>query len=171
MNKIIYFFLLYSLLLNSLNAKEPTLAILLSIDSNSFQRFNIEKNNFICRPYGILTLEELLEKSENGSKCKETIENFYKKHPDLKYFTYGILKRQQMYHVEFRENKCLLYAQGQKTLSELLLEKGLAMSKPTFKDEEFKYSFEKAQANAKFLKLGMWNEPIEKECAKELTKE
>ncbi|MCX6051206.1 MAG: thermonuclease family protein [Campylobacterales bacterium] len=147
------------------------MAILLSIDSNSLQRFNIEKNNFICRPYGILTLESLLENSENGSKCKETIESFYKKHPDLKYFTYGILKSQQMYHVEFRESRCLIYAQGQKTLSELLLEKGLAMNKSTFKDEEFRYSFEKAQASAKFLKLGMWNEPVEKECAKELTKE
>ena len=76
-----------------------------------------------------------------------------------------------MYHIEFRESKCLIYAQGQKTLSEFLLEKGLAMNKPAFKDEEFRYSFEKAQANAKFLKLGMWNEPVEKECAKELSKE
>ncbi len=171
MNKIIFLFFLYTFFIHSLGANEPTLAILKSIDSNSRQSFNIQKYNFYCEPYGVKSLENMQSISESGSKCKESIESFYKKNPDLKYFTDEILKTEQLYHIEWRENRCVLYAQGEKTLSELLLENGLAVNKRTFKDEEFKFLYEKAEQNAKFLKRGMWNGTIQKDCATEINKD
>lgn len=171
MNKIINFFILSFLFFNSLNAQEPTMAILSNIDSNSRQKFHIETYNFYCEPYGVIGLEKMYEAAQNGSKCKESITLFYKKHPDLKYFTQGLLKTEQMYHIEFKEKKCILYAKGQKTLAELLLESGLAVNKRTFKDEEFKFTYEKAQTNAKLLQKGMWSDSIERDCAGEMSQD
>ncbi|MCX6076940.1 MAG: hypothetical protein NTW78_08670 [Campylobacterales bacterium] len=171
MQKIIYSFILYFLCVNSLDAQEPTMAILKSIATNSRQDFNIQNYDFYCEPYGVISLEKMYSNSQNGSKCRESIDGFYKKHPDLKYFTQGILKTEQMYHVEFKDMKCVIYARGQKSLSELLLENGLAVNKRTFNDEEFNFIFKKAEINAKLLKRGMWSEKIDKECATELSKD
>jgi hypothetical protein len=156
---------------NFLDAEEPTMAILKSISTNSKQNFNIQNYDFYCEPYGVVSLEKMHDNSGNGSKCRESIDGFYKKHPDLKYFTQGILKPEQMYHIEFKEKMCVIYARGQKSLSELLLENGLAVNKRTFNDEEFNFIFKKAETNAKLLKRGSWSEEIDKECAIELSKD
>ena len=75
-----------------------------------------------------------------------------------------------MYHIEFKNQECILYALGEKTLSELLLENGLAVCKPIFRDEEFKYLFYKAQLKAKTNKYGMWKENFINDCIAELYK-
>ena len=144
------------------------MAILKNITTNSRQEFNIKNYNFYCEPYGITTLERMYENAQNGSKCRESIDSFYRKNPDLKYFTDGILKTEQMYHIEFKDKMCVIYARGQKSLSELLLENGLAVNKRILNDEEFNFTFKKAESNAKLLKRGMWSEKIDKECATEL---
>lgn len=168
MRKIICLPLLYIFLAHSLSAKEPTMAILTNIITNSTQKFNIGNYNFYCEPYGVISLEKLYARSAPESKCRESIVGFYNRHPDLKYFTQEVMKVMQMYHLEFKEKQCIIYARGQKTLSELLLENGLALIKPNFDDEEFRYLFYKAQLNAKISKSGMWSEQIDKDCVSEL---
>jgi hypothetical protein len=140
------------------------MAILNNVISNETQKFSIGNYSFICEPYGILTLEKLYSHSKINSTCQDKIKNFYKKHPNLRYFSDSILHIRQMYHVEFKTTECVVYARGQKTLSEILLEEGLALREELFNDEEFNYLFLKAQKRAKFNKKGVWEEDILSEC-------
>ena len=168
MLKKIIFFVIYVCLTTFLNAREPFVAVLFNVVSNETQLFNSGGYDFCCKPYGILTLETLHSNSKSGSLCQKKIEIFYKKNPDLKYFTYKILNYKQRYHIEFKDKKCVLYAKGEVSLSELLLKEGLAVQKPLFKDEEFGYIFFQAQQKAKFEKKGLWNDKILESCMKEL---
>jgi endonuclease YncB( thermonuclease family) len=85
-------------------------------------------------------------------------------------FIYDLLATEQSYHYEIRDNECILYARGKKTLSEILIDKGLAMKKPFLKDDEFFGSFYRAESYAKRNKLGMWNGRVMIDCAGQLYK-
>ncbi len=171
MRKIIFFIFLHILIFTTLKAKEPTLGILMNVISNDTQKFGIDNYSFYCTPYGVVTLERLYSSSEKESICQQSIVGFYKKNPTLKYFTDGILEVRQTYHLELKDKRCILYAQGEITLAEQLLKKGLAVVKPQFKDEEFIYSYQKAEFKAKAEKIGMWNSKILKNCISELSKQ
>ena len=162
--------LLSSLLLSfSLDAKEPLLGKLTSVNSNEMQSFNISKLNLTCSPYGVLTLERLYEISADNLVCREMIISIYAKYPDLRYFAQRLLKVQQRYHIRPKEGaECVLYAKGQMTLSELLLAEGLGLVKPNFDDEEFRDDFNVAQRRARLDKKGLWTEDIFEICAAKL---
>ena len=163
-------FILYIFLCISLDAKEPVLAVLNNSISNQVQIFGIGKYTFECRPYGLITLEKIYETSKTKSMCRNSIDNFYKKNPKSKFYVDSLLEYKQLYHVEIKDTTCILYAKGQMTLSEILLAKGLAVLKPTFKDEEFDSSFTLAQRKAKMDKKGLWKEKIFSSCAEEIYK-
>ena len=147
-----------------LEAKEPNLAILKNIDSNDFQRFSIKNSSFTCEPYGVLTLEEIYKKSKKDSVCRKNIEKFYLQNRDLLYYSESFLKVGQTYHIEFKSSKCIVYAQGQTTLSQLLLRKGLGVKKLRFKDEEFDALFSDSENSAKATKKGLWRSDIRRSC-------
>ena len=163
-------FLSFFIFLTSLYATEPTLAKLVNIDSNNVQKYSIGNYTFYCRPYGVLTLDKLYDVSGLKSKCKEKIKVYYSQHPQDYYFAQNLFKRGQWYHIEFKKNTCVVYAQGQYTYSELLLEKGLAVRKPSFTDREFKASFYKAQNIAKDTNKGIWKDDITQNCIAEIYK-
>ncbi|EDZ61412.1 hypothetical protein CBGD1_2479 [Sulfurimonas gotlandica GD1] len=163
-------FIFYILLSLSLDAKEPVLAILNNTVSNEVQTFSIGSYTFECRPYGILSLEKLYETAKQGSICQNSIDEFYKKNPKLKYYADGLLEHKQQYHVEIKDSECILYAKGQMTLSELLLVEGLAIKKPMFKDEEFESYYTLAQRKAKIDRKGLWGENIFNSCIEEMYK-
>ena len=168
MNKTIYFLILISIFVLSSFAKEPTLAKLNSVFSNGIVKFSISQNTFICRTYGVITVDELYMKAQKGSTCKKSIDKFYRKNPLLKYYTASLLKLNQYYHVEFKNNRCIIYAKGLNTLSEILLIHGLGVKKVTFDDEEFKYNFLQAQEDAKENNLGMHKNKIPDKCIEEI---
>jgi hypothetical protein len=153
-----------------LMAKEPTLATLKNIDSNSKQTFMLSNVNFTCRAYGVLGLEELLQNSKLESSCKKSIEEFYKKDPKIKYYTQKQLHPMQMYHIELREKECILFAHGEVTLSELLLHQGAALLRPAFKDKEYSGYYKTAQRDAKMQKKGVWSSEVIRNCVAELYK-
>jgi len=157
-------------LLTQLHASQHQLAILSNITSNSTQEFSISGYRFRCLPYGVIALEELSYNTNLDSICQKDIQKFYLKNPILEQFAQKKLKYMQMYKIEFKESRCILYAQGQKSYSELLLENGLAVLKPIFLDDEFRYSFFKAQENAKLLKKGIWKNEIMHKCIESLYK-
>ncbi|WP_321778045.1 thermonuclease family protein [Sulfurimonas sp.] len=144
------------------------LARLENIISNEKQKFGLDNYTFKCNLYGVLALETLYNKSKTNSLCQKSIDAFYKKYPKKKYFTYNILKYKQLYHIENKKTGCVIYAKGQVTLAELLLNEGLAIKKPIFKDEEFEYYYTAAQKKAKMQKKGLWNEDIFTSCVAEL---
>ncbi len=160
-----YIFISLFFILNiSIYAKEPTLAILRSVQSNEYQKFSIGMYEFICRPYGVLTLQQLHKKADTNSSCQKAIEVFFKKNPLDKYYAQNLLKQSQTYHVEFKDSMCVLYASGKMSMSELLLKKGLALNILDFEDKEFKHSFKNAQNYAKNKKVGLFKEKIQEKC-------
>ena len=169
MYKLLMIFILFFGL--KLFAYEPILAILHSINGNGAQSFSFKQTHFTCRPYGVDTLEKLYLTSAENSECRDELKNFYKMNPELKYFSYSQLKVMQMYHLEFIEDGCILYAKGQKSLSELLLREGLAYIKPDFENDEFGAVFKKAQESAIINKRGVWQDNIVKVCTIQTYKE
>ena len=166
--QILLFLILFTFVLD---AKEPLLGILTSVNSNQSQSFNISKYNLACQPYGVLTLERLYEVSHDNLVCKQMIRSIYAKNPELKYFAQRLLEVQQRYHIVPKEKgECILYAKGQMTLSELLLANGLALLKPLFDDAEFKDDFNMAQRKARLEKKGLWMEDILEICVAKLYK-
>ena len=164
--KSFLFFVL--LFFSSVYAKEPLIARLQHIYSNSTLRFQVEQTQFVCKTYGVVSLDELLERSTSGSNCKKAIETFYKRNENLRYFAFNHLFEHQMYHLSLKkQNRCLVYAQGEYTYSEMLLESGLGFMQNNFKDKEWKYSFTKAEKNAKIAKKGVWNTTLFSKCIKE----
>jgi hypothetical protein len=162
--------ILYTFLATGLCAKEHLLAILNTAVSNEIQKFGIGNYTFECRAYGVVVLETLYNSSKVGSRCQKSIDKFYIKNPKLKYYVDSILKYKQKYHIEIKNRECIIYANSQITLSELLLKEGLALKKPKFKDEEFYFYFSLAQRKAKIEKKGLWNEKILTNCIEELNK-
>ncbi|WP_373035934.1 hypothetical protein [Sulfurimonas sp.] len=162
--------IIYLCVTGTLIAKEPLLAMLDNTFSNEVQKFGVGNYTFECKPYGILTLEKLYSAAKEGSSCQTAIDEFYTKKPKLKYYSDMILERKQRYHIEIKDTECIIYAKGQVTLSELLLNEGLAIKRPTLKDEEFDEYFTLAQRKAKIEKKGLWGEKIFSSCIEELYK-
>lgn len=170
MSKILLHIAFLSLFVSLSFAKEPTLATLRSVSTNEFQKFSIGLYEFICRPYGVITVDELYNRAEFNSECKKNIQEFYLQNPMSKYFTQNLLKNRQLYHIEFKEEKCILYAKGKMTMSELLVKNGLALKNPLVKSEEFEYSLIQAQIYAKENKIGLFKNNISDKCISELNK-
>ncbi len=168
MNKILFFLMITNFYILHLFAYEPTLAMLQTVYSNSNQKFSLRQSHFMCKAYGVISVDELYQESKQNSACKKGIDAFYRQNPRAKYYSARLLKLRQMYHVEFKNNRCIIYAKGLNTLSELLLAQGLAIKKTIFKDEEFNQVFEKAQIEAKENNLGMYKNKIKYKCIAEL---
>lgn len=171
MHKIIYFLIIHILISMNVSAKEPDMAILNNVYSNTAQLFSIGNYSFHCEPYGVITLDSLYNNKSINSSCKKSIENIYKKQPYLRYFTDELLSIKQNYHIEFNDNKCTLYVRGQITLSELLLKEGLVLLEPSFMDKEYIYVYNKAQKQAKVNKKGIWSDRTLAICISEMSKD
>ncbi|WP_345994071.1 thermonuclease family protein [Sulfurimonas sp. HSL-1716] len=154
----------------TLNAQSIQIAELRSVYSNDMQKFSIKMNSFICEPYGVVTLEEILADKNTIPICKKRIEEYFSKNPVQKYFIQMNLHLRQNYHIEFKDKRCLVYAFGQKTISEALLEQGLAIKKPSLKDDEFGYLFLRAQTRAKNRNSGIWSDKTLQSCVKSFYK-
>jgi len=151
-------------------ASEPFVATLDAVISNKIQLFHSGNYDFYCEAYGVLDVEDILSHSLKNEVCMVAVLDLYTKNLNLKYFTENFLHIQQNYVVELKKNGCVLYASGQKTLSEVLLENGLAIKPMNFKDKEFRYSFLKAQRKAEFEKKGIWRDTIKGKCLGEFIK-
>lgn len=168
MNKI--FSLIILGLLSFLMAKEPTLAILQSVNSNTQQLFKISNTTFLCKSYAIVGVDALAIDDKLNATCKSKIARVYLQNPSVKYYAQKKLKVMQRYHIEFIEDECLLFASGQITLSEMLLREGLAVLKPDFKNREYFGVYRKAQENAKLEKKGIWKDDTAVDCIAEIYK-
>lgn len=164
MYKIISVFFLQLFMFLNCEAMEPTLGMLRAVQSNAVQKFSFVNTHFTCKAYGIISLEELYHNKETNDVCKSKIKRFYQKNPHLQYYSATLLDVKQLYHLKFRERKCIVYAQGEMTLSEILIKNGLALVKPMFMDKEFRYLYKKAQKNAKLNKKGIWGDETLSEC-------
>jgi archaeosine-15-forming tRNA-guanine transglycosylase len=160
-------FLILIFLFTSLYAQEKESARLQTVLSNGEMVFYLRSVDsfYLCKPYGVVTLEDLYERSSNEQVCKKTVTEFYNKKRDLRYFTLNHLKEQQYYNIEIKKDgRCVINSDGMVSLSEKLLQKGVAMVKPNLKDKEYNYLFQTAQKNAQFQKKGLWSSTIKHDC-------
>ncbi|MBU0631884.1 hypothetical protein KKA17_04495 [bacterium] len=158
--KTIYIFIFFY----ALNIQAIDIAELKKVYSNDMQEFSIGMNSFTCKPYGVVTLEQALANKDLMPACKQRIENYLSANPLKKYFIQMGLHVRQNYHIEFKNTKCAVYAYGEKTLSEALLEQGLAIKEANFNDDEFRYLFVKAQNRAKNSHAGVWSDADLQSC-------
>jgi endonuclease YncB( thermonuclease family) len=166
MYKLFNIFIFLFIFTQTLIAKEPTLATLVNVVSNDVIEFVYENNKFSCLAYGVITIDEIYRKTDKDSNCKKSIEKFYNKNKYLIYYTNSKMKVYQLYPVIFKkDNRCIVNIAGEKTLSEFLLEKGLAVKKLLFEDKEYAYYFYQAEQKAKTNEEGIWKENIARECA------
>ena len=168
MNKILYFPLIIKLFSTLIFAREPSLATLQVVYSNSNQMFSIKQHQFLCSAYGIISIDALYNEAKLDSTCRTSIEEFYLQNPRDKYYSSNMFDLRQTYHVEYKKGKCIVYIKGLNTLSELLLANGLAVKETSFNDEEFNDVFIEAQTQAKENNLGMYKNKIKYKCIAEL---
>ncbi len=164
--KIMYkLFLIFIVLGISLYAQD-SLALLKKVQNNSALYMSYKQQNFVCKPYGIETVEELLERSDVNSSCKNFLNEFRKQHPKEKVFAAYFLHKQQLYSVSDIKQRCLLHLSTGYSYSEALLEKGYARVLPdyTFTDVILKYRFTRAVKRAKINKAGLWSDMKVRDC-------
>jgi len=169
-NKILVLCVLYLFINTGAVASEPTLASLVNVISNDIQRFKINNYQFNCEPYGIITLEELYKESSFDTVCKKSIYEYFTKRPDLTYFVAKKMHTFQLYNIKVMGEKCIVNIDGEKSLSEVLLEEGLAVRKPLLRNEEYHYYFYKSELKAKISRKGIWESNIMKECIADIYK-
>jgi hypothetical protein len=89
---------------------------------------------------------------------------FIAEHPEYHYFSQTYLKRYQQYHLDILDSQCLLYAQGRKSLSELLLENGLAVRDEMKRNIILDYKFQRSVTRAQREKKGIYSDAILRNC-------
>ena len=152
----------------TLDAKEPTILMLKNSHGNFLQEFQVAPHySFSCKPYGIKTLEELLNSKTNDQKCQKNLEIFYIKHPKLSNLHHKYLHKKSFYHVEYENRSCLVYAKGQVTFSEILLKEGMALVDRDLKNKILKPKFVDIEQNAKDKKKGFFADSELMNCINE----
>ena len=133
--------------------------------------FRYKQARYHCTPYGVWTLDRVMRNSDITPTCKKALENFIVHNPKLHHFTKYIMHLEQGYRVEFRNKECIIYLGSKQTLSEALLQVGVAIEQPRFSDEEFRYRFYQALRAAKVNKRGIWSDAKLQSCMSEFFKE
>lgn len=155
--------LLFVVFLVNVNA-QSLVSLLKSIENNHTLHMSYRQQAFVCTPYGIETVSELLLRTDLNSSCFQYIRDFRESNPQEKFFAATTLHIEQQYSVEAVETLCLLHLSSGHSYSEALLEKGYALISPQLKDTELLYRFEKAQLRAKIKKEGIWSDEKIRGC-------
>ncbi len=153
-----------------LDATEPKIMILDRIHNNGEYTFRYRQSLYVCKPYGVWTLDMVYTKQGMGKVCKKALKRFIISNPKLHNFAKYRLHREQSYHVERKKNGCVIFLAGKKTFSEELLSAGLAIKEPFFNDEECNVYFHHATQNAKLHRRGIWQDIRLQNCIAEFFK-
>ena len=158
-------FVVFIVLITSVYAKE-ILALLKKVENNAALHMSYKQQRFVCKPYGVETVEELLERVDVNSSCKYFLNEFRKQEPKEKYFAVSSLHIQQQYNVSAIKDRCLLSLSSGYSYSEALLEKGYArlLPKYTFSDNILEYRFSRAVKRAKIQNAGIWSDVNVRNC-------
>lgn len=102
-----------------------------------------------------------------SKECKNAIEIFDREHFQDKLFAKKHLYVQQSYHYEMVDKKCVLYANGNESYSEMLLRNGLALIDPGFNNSEWNRRLKRAQKGAEVQRAGLHATSIRNLCSEE----
>ncbi|NOQ29755.1 MAG: hypothetical protein GQ570_01400 [Helicobacteraceae bacterium] len=140
-------------------ADVPRLGMYIYSHNNTYIKFRMIKTDekFFCKPYGIFTIDDLIDSKDLTKECRASVDDFYKKKPKLKFFSILNLHRKQNYHIVKKDKLCIFYSNSTKSYSEEMLENGIAVITPFFQDKEWKYRFFRAEQGARINKQGLWS--------------
>lgn len=145
---------------------EQILALLKGIENNHTLHMSYKQQAFVCKPFGIETVSELVERVDVNSSCMGYLREFRRAHPKEKVFAFLTLRPQQQYSVEGKEHACLLSLSSGHSYSEALLEQGYARLPEAFvyKDFLLRHRFNRALQRAKNTKAGIWSDTNIRNC-------
>lgn len=166
-NETIFVRLIFAMIGSITLHAEITVGLLTSIENNSKQTLLYQNGLVACEPFGILTLEKMVQNGASPQECRSAIETFYTAHPHDKQFARERLILQQSYHYETISEGCILYANATETYSEMLLREGLGLVDPKFNQKEWNTRLKRAEQGAQKEKIGLHDTLIRKWCIKE----
>ncbi|MDF1882181.1 hypothetical protein JHD50_12875 [Sulfurimonas sp. MAG313] len=141
-------------------------ALLKSIENNHQLHLRYKQTPFLCKPYGVETISQLVQRTDINSSCMQYLDAFRIEHPKERFFAEMTLKLEQQYSVEGIGSLCLLFLSSEHSYSEALLEEGYAHIPMSFRydDPILEYRFKRAIKGAKVKKVGMWSDIKVKNC-------
>lgn len=151
----------------AVNAYGKTIVSLLKgIENNHTLHMQYRQQPFVCTPYGIETVSELVYLTDVNSSCIQYLKEFRLSDPNEQYFAVQNLWIEQQYSVEGIEGKCLLHLSSGNSYSEALLAKGYARIPigARYKDSIIRYRFKQAEKRAKTKKAGLWSDVNVRNC-------
>lgn len=146
---------------------EITIGLLTSVENNAKQTLLYQNRIVECEPFGIVTLEKMVQNGASPQECRSAVERFYASHPHQQQFAREHLHLQQSYHYETLKEGCVLYANGLESYSEMLLRHGLAVVDPKFDQKEWNTKLKRSEAGAVRERAGLHDTLIRKWCIKE----
>jgi len=141
-------------------------ALLKGVENNHTLHMIYKNQAFICKPYGVETVSELVLRTDVNSSCMGYLLDFRLSHPKEMFFAEYSLHVQQQYSTEGISGLCLLHLSSGHSYSEALLEKGYARVPvgKSYEDEVLRYRFNQAVLRAKNTKAGLWSDVNVENC-------
>jgi len=139
---------------------QEIVALLKAVENNHKLHMVYNNQPFVCTPYGIESVSQLVLRTDVNSTCMKHLENFRQVFPKEKYFVQMTLHVQQQYTVEGIGSLCLLHLSSEHSLSEALVEEGYARI-PFFLEYDdviLEDRFKKALKRAQKAKAGIWSD-------------
>lgn len=157
--------LLFLILVTYSDANE-LISLLKNIENNHTLHMSYAQKHFICEPYGVETVSQLVQRRDVNSTCRQHLSSFRKTHPMEKFFAQETLDIQQQYSVKGIAGKCLLALSFSKSYSESLIENGYGRIPLLLKYENplLDYRFKRALKRAKHIKAGIWGDVDIRNC-------
>ena len=143
----------------NLHAKD-VLALVKGVDNNHIIHMVYKQAPFVCKPYGVESISQLVLRTDVNSSCMGYLNEFRRAHPQEKSFAQTSLHIEQQYSVEGLEKSCLLHLSSGSSYSEVLLEEGYARMPIGIKYDDviLEYRFKRALLRGKSSKAGMWSD-------------
>jgi len=159
------FSLLFVVYVTLLDA-ETLLVLLKGIEDNHTLHMTYGQKAFVCEPYGVETVSQLIQGTDVSTTCMRYLLEFRKANPKEKFYAQEIFHVQQQYSVEGVDGKCLLNLSSNNSYSEALLENGYGRIPMTFKYENpvLHERFKRAVQRAKNTNAGIWSDTNIREC-------
>ncbi len=142
------------------------LALLKKIENNHTLHMVYKQKPFVCTPYGVETISQLVLRTDVNTTCMQYLGDFRRAYPDESSFAQIILHVQQLYSVEGKKDRCLLKLRSDHSYSESLIENGYGRIPLAFdfEDSTLEYRFKRAQERAKKTESGIWADMNIRNC-------
>ncbi len=160
-------FLLLALVNVLLFCAEP--ALILHVENNALLHVSFDNRERFCQPYGITTLEMLMEQSRSNEICYNALADFYLRHPLQKHYAERLFQIRQQYMVEEFGDYCQIMVSGKRSYASLLLREGLAIVPLKFDDAFVAYGYRRLERGARNTEKGIWADPVLRNCMKMLS--